>query len=288
MRKLAYCGIFVVLAGFATTTRGDVIEQEPNNTFATRHVLSAGERVVTGQIYDISGFDSSVYNFTQSGQLVIGEVTEHNFIGTADQSFIAWIDSGGTLDTYMGTFDENGTLIAANDDGSPDDYFASWIGGTVNPDNSINLKVTSTDDGNFQGSLVPGNYDLFVKLDGTFADVDFFTFTDLTPGEQFAAEITAGDFDTLLARYDDDGNLIHFDDNSGVSPLSKLTGIVPDSGLLNFAISTSTDPQFLGLHYDGGDYELTLTTVPEPATLVMWLLMGVAYLGFARRRQRGA
>ncbi len=289
MRNLIFVAMWVFVAGSVGSAVADVVEVEPNNTFSNRHMLPVGTSVVNGAIGDIDGFDPNDYDMSWSGTLLTGNVDYYQHPAAAGSPFIAWIDTGDTLDTVLGTFDEGGDLIDFNDDGYYYDYFASWIGGAANSNDTINLGVTSFGDNGFTGAIREGSYDLFLKLDGTFADVDFLTFSGLTPGNEFVAEITSGTFDTLLGIFDDAGTLLQYDDNNGAGDLSKLAGIVPVNGILNFAITTSTDPQFMGLHYnDSGDYTLTLTSVPEPATIVLWLLMGAAGVGYSRRRLRQA
>ena len=58
-----------------------------------------------------------------------------------------------------------------------------------------------------EGAITPG-------------DVDFFSFSDLAAGDLFFAEITSGDFDTVLGLFDDVGTLID-DDDGGVDVLDR-------------------------------------------------------------------
>jgi hypothetical protein len=115
---------------------------------------------------------------------------------------------------------------------------------------------------------VGGNYD--VNIDNaigplTGGDVDFFTFTGLSPGAAFSAETfdpTSMGIDTRLALFDAAGALVvDNDDNEDVpgSFLSKLTGTVPAGGALTFAVSGFDDDAYVGAHAEEDPYELRLT-----------------------------
>ena len=131
----------------------------------------------------------------------------------------------------------------------------------------------------FDGTLQPGEVDQFsldefntnytydVFIDNTVggssqADVDFYTFTGLTAGAAFSAEViqeTFNGFNSLLGRFNDVGALIATDEDGGVNTLSLLQGTVPASGKLTFAVTGSGDEDFLGEHGEVADYSLELT-----------------------------
>lgn len=94
-------------------------------------------------------------------------------------------------------------------------------------------------------------------------DVDFFRFVGLTPGEDFTAEtLQAADayIDTALGLFDESGNLIDSDDDSGEFNYSKLSGTVPASGEVVLAVTGyQDDGLFEGYHPFMGAYELALT-----------------------------
>jgi len=100
-------------------------------------------------------------------------------------------------------------------------------------------------------------------------DLDFFTFSGLEVGSLFTAEITSAAFDPLLALLDDFGTILERnDDQADNNVLSLLTGRVPASGSLNFAVSGLRDRELLGDHFESGSYSLLLNTspFPEPST----------------------
>jgi hypothetical protein len=115
------------------------------------------------------------------------------------------------------------------------------------------------------------NYTYDVFIDNTVggasnSDVDFFTFTGLSVGASFTAEVTQetlDGFDSILGWFDENGDLLVTDDDSGVGELSLLTGTVPSSGNLTFAVTGYDDFDFEGLHGEVADYSLGLTLVPD-------------------------
>jgi hypothetical protein len=96
-------------------------------------------------------------------------------------------------------------------------------------------------------------------------DIDFFTFTGLTPGASFTAEtLTAGDpdADSLLGWFAG-GALLDSDDDDGVGLMSLLSGVVPAEGELTFAVTSYTDTSFIGEHNEQFPYELALSLTGE-------------------------
>lgn len=113
---------------------------------------------------------------------------------------------------------------------------------------------------------ISGSYDVnidnLIGLITTPSDVDFFTFTGLTAGAAFSAEVTQStvtSFDSILGWFDETGMLIESDDDSAGNGLSLIDGVVPDSGTLTFAVTGFDDFDFLGIHTENDDYTLQLT-----------------------------
>ncbi len=271
----------------ASATWADYTEAGDNDTFATRETVTAGERVVLGTI-------ALTYDAFVSDQLLAGSVNLHEFTtATGGQWYAAWIDnhdgaSPWVLNPKMGSFTESNLLQREDSYGSPVGFLAPALTGTSDGSGNINLKVTGDDDDFYNGNHnESGDYELYLNMSGM--DVDFFMFTGLSAGTSFSAEITAGDFDTVLGMFDEDGNVFMFDDDGGAGQLSRIAnGIVPDSGNLVLAVSGVGDDRFFGHHVTGGSYTLTLTAVPEPATLAMWLVGGLIGLCWWSRRRRAA
>ena len=128
----------------------------------------------------------------------------------------------------------------------------------IEPNDSFTSKQvlplgTSTVDGELSSTSLGG-------------DLDFFTFSGLEVGSLFTAEITSAAFDPLLALLDDFGTPPPEtnDDQADNNVLSLLTGRVPASGSLNFAVSGLRDRELLGDHFESGSYSLLLNTSPFP------------------------
>ena len=117
----------------------------------------------------------------------------------------------------------------------------------------------------FDVNWISGSYNAYVNnvidFEG-FADVDFFTFTGLTPGAAFTAKTldpTASNVDTFLGWFDATGTLLDDDDNGNGGTLSMLSGTVPGNGRVTLAVSGTEDLNFEGDHQAEGAYQLTLT-----------------------------
>lgn len=269
--------VFALLASIFSAAQS-LTAAEPNQTFATRTLLPAGQ--------------SSV-----SDSLFAGELT----------------GSGNFPDTLIGSLDLFGEPDVVDDDSSPyGDGFASAIINVPTNSGTIDFKVTGTGDNNFLGDhsefgnyeyeievydfsgelietltgartltagavqrvtlsdaeWIGGGYNVFLDNapGATFqgGDIDFFRFAGLTPGATFTAETfdpTATDIDTVLGRYSSTGALVDFNDDydANLNFLSRLTGTVPTSGQLFFAVAGLGDDNFTGAHGQQGDYELTIT-----------------------------
>ena len=110
-----------------------------------------------------------------------------------------------------------------------------------------------------------GTYDVYIdNVVGGVADVDFFTFTGLTPGTQFAAR-TFDDvdpqIDTMLGWFDDSGGLVALNDDEDLDAgilTSLIEGAVPANGMLTFGVTGYGDDNFTGQHEEDDAYELRL------------------------------
>ncbi len=121
---------------------------------------------------------------------------------------------------------------------------------------------------------------------GTGNAIDFWLFPDFTPGTEFQASITLGDFDTGLGLYDAvGGSLIDFDIDSGPGGLSLISGLVPASGELVIGVTGAADATldgFLGEHEEMGSYTLQVHLIPEPGSFML-LALGLGSLLSLRR-----
>jgi hypothetical protein len=267
--------LIAIAVAFASNSTRAV---EPNETFAERTILGSGVLVVTDELVASSGdFPDTMIASLNSAGFVTG-----------------FNDDGGTWEGSLGSglFE-----VPINNDSS------FWFIVTGNPD--YDFLGNHDESGNyhvyvdiyndfgeyeetieFDDSLVPGEVDQFyldgfnsfysynVEIDNTLgsssmADVDFFTFTGLTPGASFSAEVTQSTFDgfdSILGWLDDSGTLIDTDDDEGFETLSLLMGTVPGNGQLTFAVSGYGDDDFVGDHQENAQYslEVTLLSTTQP------------------------
>lgn len=97
-------------------------------------------------------------------------------------------------------------------------------------------------------------------------DVDFFELSSLEPNSGYVAEVTFGEFDSVLGVFADDGSLIELDDDGGDGPLSQIVGVILDSSNLRFAVTGFPDFDFEGNHSESGSYTLSFDTFPASPT----------------------
>jgi hypothetical protein len=255
---------------------GTGFETESNNVFAERNIFNSGTTLVQGEL-EPAVLLGNVYefldNFLEPGRVLNFETPSGDF--DPGTSFFAYTDNFiSGVDTVLGSFDSSNTVLAAiNDDGGPmSDNFGSGLTVTVNNQGFLHLQVSGIgetgvagDPGFLGNHNRQGSFDLIVTSDKSVGDVDFLSFAGLNPGDNFFAEIVAADFDTALGVFDESGNLIEFDDDGGNGLLSLLTGVVPESGVVNLAVSGYPDEvAFLGAHFEDGLYELAFDSSPVP------------------------
>lgn len=273
------------------------VEIEHNDVFATRNVLAADVRTVEAALE--TSFDPAEAEIATNETLDDMEVdafafTEDDGGGalTPGRRYAAVVDNtGDEIDTILESVDETGARQAFNDDGSPlGDGFGSAVGGVVTTDPAVRLRLSGYGDDAFTGDHDEmGDYALYVFFDRTPKDVDVFTFTGLTPGNLFTAEIGSTEpfLDTMLGLFDETGALIDVDDDGGVGFLSLMTGEVGASGALTFAVSGFGDDDFSGLHDESGAYSLGLATRAAPVPLPPAIgLIGAAFAGLVAFRRR--
>lgn len=294
MKLQTKLGVALIAYALSANFASAASETEGNNDFASRNIFAPGTFVVDGELTPLYDLSSLTPDFSYQDTLSANQTLSFSESGLSSGTpFFAAIDNTASgVDTLLGVFDESNFLLDYNDDGSPlGNELGSIIGNQVNNDGSINLKVTGFNDSNFDGShTLAGDFALNIYLGfDAIGEVDYLSFTGLTPGAQMKAEITSADFDTTLGLFDDTGNLIASDDDGGQDTLSLLIATVSSNGVLNFAVSGYPDFDFAsGSNNQFGQYQLTLTAVPLPAAV--WLfgsgLLGL--MGLGNRNHRNA
>jgi hypothetical protein len=179
--------------------------------------------------------NSGSINFAVSGYDDFGFLGDHFESG----NYEVFVDVYDFFDDLIDSFSSGSQTLVS---GNVDEYSYSdsaWIGAT---------------------------YDVYIDNDlGSATDVDFFTFTGLTPGTPFAALTSDPDqlgIDTLLGWFSNLGELIEVDDDDAGGVLSLIDGIVPENGELTFAVTGFGDDGFIGQHSEIGAYGLELELNP--------------------------
>ena len=251
---------------------------EPNENFAQATVLAPGVLSVSDDL--MPGFVS--YPDTMLGiRDTFGEI----YFVDDDGSPIGDGHASG-----VGGVPTNSGSIAFAVSGYPDEFFQGnhgefgeykvfvdvydFFDDLVNQfSQSATLQPGIVDEYSFSNfEWIGGSYDVYIDNtvgDASAADVDFFTFTSLTAGASFTAEVTQqvySGFDSHLGWFSDTGALLDFDDDDGVETLSLLQGTVPANGQLTFAVTGYGDDNFLGEHIQDAVYalELSINGVPTP------------------------
>jgi hypothetical protein len=260
-----FATVMVVALAFTMSAYAD----EPNENFNSATALSPGVLSVLDTLTSSGEFnpdtilgtrdqfgdiefvddDSSPYG-DGLGSALYGVPTNSGSIdfavtGYDDFDFVGEHSESGNYEVFVDVFDFSEELI---------DSFSSG---------PQMLEEGFVDEYSFSNfDWIDGSYDVYIDNGPqTIADVDFFTFTGLTPGEPFAARTSDPDeleIDTMLGWFDDLGELIETNDDDGGELLSLIEGIVPENGELTFAVTGCCDDEFIGQHLESGAYGLEL------------------------------
>ncbi|MEM8946238.1 MAG: PEP-CTERM sorting domain-containing protein [Planctomycetota bacterium] len=268
----------------ASLSSDQLVAAEPNDDFLDATVLSPGTLMVSDSLEGGTGAPDTNLGFFADDTFTLPalEVDDDSSPlgnGLADALFDIPVNDDGSIplavtgccDDFDGSHDEEGgyeLLVDVFDaGGSLIDSFAA--GGFLIPG--------IVDEFDFADpTWIGGTFD--AVIDNTVGPVDgvdpldFWVFTGLVPGSMYEAEITDGDFDSILAWFAPDGTPLDIDDDDGFDLLSKLLVEASPTGEVHLAVTGFDDFAVIGLHPEAGDYELTLTRVPEPATVISLLI----------------
>jgi hypothetical protein len=241
---------------------------EPNENFGSATVLSPGVMTVTDALTSNApafpdtllgirnGFDTVYFTDDDSSPLGDGRASA-TYGEPTNSGSISFSITGFGDDTFDGFHSEQGQYKVYVD---VYDFFDDPIDSFSEMRTLAPGIVHDFSFDNFE--WIGGTYDVYI--DNALAltsDVDFFTFTGLTPGTQFmarTADPAASGVNTLLGWFDSSGGLLESDDNGAGGLLSQIDGIVPAGGMLTFAVSGVGDNGFAGSHTEDGSYELRL------------------------------
>jgi hypothetical protein len=252
---------------------------EPNDTFGERTILGSGVLLVE---------DDLTPGFVQSPDTYLGTLGFFGNVEFEDDDSSEYgdgyasgltgipINPGGTIDflvTGCCDFNFTGDHFYSGDFQVIVDVFDFFGDYVETIDETRTLQPGVVEEFSFSGdeNWIDGSYD--VNIDNTIggtspADVDYYTFTGLTSGSNFSAEVTdaTSGFDSILGWFDGTGNLIESDDNDGFENLSLINGVVPANGQLTFAVTGFNDVGFVGDHSEDASYslEVNLFSVSHP------------------------
>jgi hypothetical protein len=164
-------------------------------------------------------------------------------------------------------------------------------GGFFSETEDNNTLALANDLGNFD---VPGGS---IAIDGVLGDndVDWYSFTlNNTASLSFFAAFTAGDGDGIMQIVDAGGDVIAFDDDSGIGLMPALSIASLDAGTYYIGFSGFGDVDFDSIdtdeladgagHQENFGYKLSVgfSIVPAPGSLA---LLGMGGMMIARRRR---
>lgn len=99
----------------------------------------------------------------------------------------------------------------------------------------------------------------FTEIDPTGGDVDYYRF-EASAGASLVAEIIGGQLDSMIGLFDEAGNLLALDDDSGTGLLSRIVFPIPADGEYVLAVTAFPDSNFDGDGGSGGRYVLDVFT----------------------------
>jgi hypothetical protein len=100
----------------------------------------------------------------------------------------------------------------------------------------------------------------YAEIWPTGDDVDYYRFR-AEANTTLTAEIISAEFDSLIGLFDEDGNLLDFDDDGGAGLLSKLVYPILEKGEYILAVTAFADFDFDGDGFSGGCYVLDVFAV---------------------------
>jgi hypothetical protein len=267
--------VMTVMVGLAAGYCSAALADEPNEVFTAATVLAPGVRNVSDELTASLPPDTVLGVRDLLGQIDIltGVDDDSSPVGSGTASALSNVaTNSGAINfavTGFPNYDFEGghsvsgeyqVFVEVFDDFHEDPIASFEQVRTLEPDVIHEFSY-------FNDNWVLGTYNVYI--DNTIGpsavgDVDYFTFTGLTPGEGFTVETLAPMMpaaDTYLGWFDAAGVLIGFnDDIGGGNMLSSIAGTVPADGRLTFGVTGVGDDQFSGEHVQQYAYQLQLTT----------------------------
>lgn len=253
------------------------IDTAPNDSFSESVVIEPGVTRIFGnlELPTIPELD-----YSTDASLMRGEVDSFTIQNLPPlEPFFVWMDADtNSMSPSLGLFDASGNLIRTAYDVSPTGNYAPAMYGTVPADGTLRLKVTGSSDYTFDGfeeyyddlgnelqgepHYAEGDYSLSLitgdkEVQG---DIDFFTLSNLTPGDIFTVSAFLSEYSVRLAWFADNGEFVSTSRYSDLNYTEELSGLVPPSGNIHIAVSGYDDIYFDGSHTNPGEYLLKVST----------------------------
>jgi hypothetical protein len=254
-----------VFAGFAVA--GSAGADEPNDSYATATLLSPGQLSVSDDLtIKFASYPDTVLGVANQFGIIYETNDDDSPLGDGHASGLGGVPTNsGSIDFYVSGYPDDFFEGSHNEAGDYEvfvdvyDFFSDLVDSFNETRTLAPGVVHSFSYSDFE--WIEGNYDVYI--DNTVGpptswDVDFFRFTGLTSGAQFAAGTLGTGIDTFLGWYSSEGALLETDDNGGGGVLSRIEGTVPADGTLTFAVTGYGDDDFVGAHNEQGDYQLVL------------------------------
>jgi Beta-propeller repeat/PEP-CTERM motif len=259
----------------------------PNKSYAFLAKYNSAGNLLWNELI---GTSSGSYSYS-----VATDTSGNAYISGDTYGSLGGINAGGK-DTYLAKYDTEGNLLWTQQLGtSGKDYSRS-----VAVDAFGNAYISGSTEGNL-GGVNAGDFDAFLaKYDpegnllwtqqlGTGREdysrsiaVDVFGNAYISGStEGSLGGINAGSFDVFLAKYDMTGNLL-WTEQYGTSASDESNSVTVDA-LGNVLISGYTNGSLYGINAGNSDAFLIKFAVPEPGTLCLLAIGGIALV---RRRKR--
>ena len=262
MMKYPFISAIVVML-MGTT----VYSTEPNENFASATILSPGVLTVTDSLTPNATFSDTLLGIRDAFGDVYLDDDDSSPLGNGYASGIEGVPTNsGSINFSISGVDDVNFDGSHSEQGQYKVYVDVYDFFDDPVDSFSELRTLApgiVHDFSFDDfEWINGSYDVYI--DNALAltsDVDFFTFTGLTPGTQFqarTADPTASNINTLLGWFDSSGGLLESDNNGAGGLLSRIDGTVPAGGMLTFAVSGVGDDGFTGSHTEDGSFELRL------------------------------
>jgi len=247
---------------------------EPNETFESATILSAGVLSVADELSaaPILPTPDTVLGVRDLFGSIYATDDDGSPLGDGSASGLGSVPTNsGSIDFAISGYDDFDFSGAHSEEGYYEVFVDvyDFFGDPVDQFSEVHLLEPGTVDDFYysDAAWISGFYDVYIDNTvgaGGANDVDFFTYTGLTPGAEFTVRTVnpaLPELDTYLGWFDSNGGLLDTNDDIDVANgilLSQLEGTVPPEGMLTFAVTGYGDVGFVGNHQTFGSYELQL------------------------------